>query len=333
MDPNNQQPAADAGAQQPTQTQEQIDDWGGAEADFLADKGIDPAKFLKKEEPADEQKPAEGDPNKPADPADNPDAAKGGEADPNKKPDPNAENADPNDDPNLEQQPDEGTPHSQHRAIQREIEQDRVEVRTDVKKELYPDWSDDILDDQGKAMKTPRDVMNHINPNTGKRFTEEEATAWLFAAQKHKDKERAEMTERVEHIADVMITQRDEADYIKGKYGKLLAQLPNLRKEIWADYRATLVVDKESGLIVDAPVSLKRFFERALKPYADYAAELQAKNTATQPTTEQKPTQTDAQRKQTQQDREEITSAGGGSVEDPEEKAWADAARKHYEGK
>lgn len=324
MDPNAQQPA-DTGAQTPTQTQEQIDDWSGAEADFLADKGIDPAKHLKKEEEAPDE-------NKPADPANNPDAAKGGEADPAKKPADNEENADPNDDPNLEQQEDEGAPQREYRSIQRQIEADKAEVRSDIQKELYPDWSDDILDDQGVAMKTPRDVMNHINPNTGKRFTEEEATAWLFAAQKHKDKERAEMTERVEHITDVMITQRDEADVIKSKYGKLLAQLPGLRKEIWADYRATLVVDKTSGLIVDAPVSLQRFFERALRPYDEYAKELEAK-AAQNPTPPAKPAPTEAERKQAQADRQEVTSAGGGSVEDPEEKEWADVAKNYYEGK
>lgn len=319
MDENNQPLATDA-----SQTQEQIDDWGDAEANFLADKGIKPEA----KDPANEGKP--NDPNKPADPAANADASKGGEADPAKKPADDAENADPNKDKNLEQQPDEGAPQREARALQRELEADTTAVRQDVKKELYPDYNEDILDDQGKPMKTPRDVMNHINPNTGKRFTEEEATAWLFAAQKHKDKERNEMVERVEHIADVMITQRDEADVIRSKYGKLLAKMPDLRKEVWADYRQTLVIDKQSGLIVDAPVSLQRFFERALKPYADYAAQLEA-DAATK--TPPKPTQTDAERKQIQADRGDITSTGTGSTMDEEEQGWADAAKKHYEGK
>lgn len=323
MDPNTQQPdnAADTGAEV-TQTQEQIDDWGSAEADFLADKGVK----------TEEKKGGEDDPNKPTDQGADADAAKGGEADPEKKPDPAKENADPNEDPNLEQAPDEGAPQREARALQREIEADTSAMREDVKKELYPDFSDEILDDQGVPMKTPRDVMNHINPNTGKRFTEEEATAWLFAATKHKEQQRAEMQERVEHIADVMITQRDEADVIKGKYGKLLAQLPNLRKEIWADYRATLVVDKDSGLIVDAPVSLQKFFERALKPYAEYAAQLEA-NAKENPTPPPKPTQTPEQVKQAQADRQDITSGGQGSVQDPEEKEWADVAKEYYEGK
>lgn len=331
MDPNTQQPAADTGADT-SQTQEQIDDWSGAEADFLADRGV---KTEEKGKP-DEQTKSEKTPEEIAAEAANPDGKKPdekpGAGDDSKKGDGTEEKTDPNKDPNLEQQADEGAPQREARAIQRELEADNQAMRADVKKELFPDFTEDILDDQGKAMKTPRDVMNHINPNTGKRFTEEEATAWLFAAQKHKDAERAEMTEKVERVSDVMIRQRDEADVIKGKYGKLLAELPELRKEIWLDYKATLVIDKQTGLIVDAPVSLQKFFERALKPYADYAAQLQANADATLKK-QQQPTQTDAERKQQQEDRGDITSGGQGSVQDPEEKGWADAAKQYYEGK
>lgn len=329
MDPNNttQQPTADAAAEN-TQVQDQVDDWGGAEAEFLADKGVKTED--EKKDPADGK---QDDPNKPADNGADDPSKSGGEDDPNKKPTDSEEEADPNKDENLEQQPDEGAPYREARQVQREIEADRSEMREDIKKKMYSDWNDDILDDQGEAIKTPRDVMQHINPLTitaenpkGRRFTEEEATAWLFAAQKHKDQERATMQQRVDHIADVMIQQRDDADAIRTKFGKLLADMPDLRKEIWADYKQTLVVDEESGLIVDAPVSMQRFFERALQPYADYAAQLQVK------ADQKKKEQDDAARKQTQQDREDIHSAGGSNITDPEEEGWAKAAKEYYEG-
>lgn len=327
MDPNDQQQVTDTGAEH-TQVQDQVDDWGGAEAEFLADKGVKTEE--EKKDPSDDKK---DDPNKSADNGADDPSKSGGEDDPNKKLGDNEEELDPNDDPNLEQQEDEGAPYREARQVQREIEADRSQMREDIKKEMYSEWNDDILDDQGEPIKTPRDVMNHINPLTvtaenpkGRRFTEEEATAWLFAAQKHKDQERAEMNERIDHIADVMIKQRDDADVIRGKYGKLLADMPELRKEIWADYKQTLVVDKESGLIVDAPVSMQRFFERALQPYADYAAQLQAE------AAKKKQAQDDTTRKQTQQDREDIHSAGGSNVTDPEEEGWAKAAKEYYEG-
>ena len=314
------------------QAQAQVDDWSGAEAEFLASKsetGAAPAEVKTDEqansEKTDEEKAAE---------AANSDGKKSdeeqGAGDDSKKGAGSEEEADPNADKDLEQKADEGAPSNEaanYRQVQKEIEADNKAMRADVLKELYPDWSDDILDADGDPIKTPRDVMARTNPATGKRFTEEEATAWLFAAQEHKDKLRTERDERVAQISDTMIDQRDQADQVKAKFGDLLAKLPELRKEIFADYKATLVVDKETGLIVDAPVKMYRFFERALRPYEQYAKQLQTEAAG------KRSTQTEAERKQTHQDREDLHSASGSGVSDPEEDAWAKAAKEHYEGK
>lgn len=311
--------------------QDQADDWSDIEANFLADKGIEreedksgeQANGSEDKQTTQGSEEAQGDSeNKKSDEeqgsGDDSEKGSGGEE----------EGSDANQDDQLEQGADEAPQNTtaQYRQTQREIEADNKAMQADVRKELYPEWTDDILDDQGEPIKTPRDVMQYTNPVTKKRFTEEEATAWLFAAQKHKNEERAKMEARVEQVSDVMIQQRDEADQVKGKYGTLLAKLPNLRKEIWADYRATLVVDKDTGLIVDAPVSLYKFFARALRPYEQYVQTLQSQ------AAEKKTVQDETARKQTQQDREDITSSGNGSVADPEEEAWANAAKKHYEG-
>ena len=313
------------------QAQNQLDDWSDAEANFLADKGIstEDKKDDEQANGAENQQEAKGGEEAQGDSKDQKqDEEQGSGDDSEKGSGGEEEGADANQDDQLEQGADEAPQNAtaDYRRTMREIEADNKAMRADVQKELYPDWTDDILDDQGEPIKTPRDVMQYTNPVTKKRFTEEEATAWLFAAQKHKDQQRAEMQARVEQVSDVMIQQRDEADQVKGKYGTLLAKLPNLRKEIWADYKATLVVDKETGLIVDAPVSLAKFFARALRPYEQYVQQLQSQ------AAEKKTAQDDTTRKQTQQDREDITSSGNGSVADPEEEAWAAAAKKHYEG-
>lgn len=323
MDENNQdQNAAHA----------QADDWSSAEAEFLASK--DETGATSAEVKTDEQTKSEKTDEEKAAEAANSDGKKSdeeqGAGDDSKKGAGSEEEADPNADENLEQQAGEGAPQNaaaDYRKVQREIEADNQAMRADVKKELYPDWSDDILDADGDPIKTPRDVMARTNPATGKRFTEEEATAWLFAAQEHKDKQRNEMLERVAQVSDVMITQRDEADQVKSKFGTLLAKLPELRKEIFADYKSTLVIDKETGLIVDAPVSMYRFFERALRPYEQYVKQITTEAASKQST------QTEAERKQIHQDREDIHSASGSGVTDPEEDAWAKAAKEHYEGK
>lgn len=322
MDENNQAAATDTGADQ-SQVQEQVDNWGDAEAAFLADKGIK----------SDEQTKSEKTPEELAAEAANSEGKKSdeeqGAGDDSKKGAGSEEEADPNADKDLEQKADEGAPQREYRQTMRAIEEDNKAMRADVAKELYPDWSDDILDADGDPIKTPRDVMARTNPATGKRFTEEEATAWLFAAQEHKDKERTQMQERVAQVSDVMIDQRDQADQVKGKYGTLLSKLPELRKEIFADYKATLVIDKETGLIVDAPVSMYRFFERALRPYEQYVKQVQTDAAGKQQV------QTEAERKQTHQDREDIHSASGGSdaMKDPEEAGWEKAAKEYYEGK
>lgn len=315
MDENNQQQATDT-----SQTQEQIDDWSGAEAEFLADKGVETEK---KKDETDANK--SDDTDQSANNGTDDDASKGGDQDEAAKSATDGEKSDPNEDENLEQPDDRNAAYREARQVQKELEADRTAMVTDVKKELYPDWSDDITDADGDPIRTPRDVMARTNPETGKPFTEEEATAWLFAAQKHKDGQRTEMESRVQQVAEVMIDQRDQADQVKEKYGGLLAKLPELRKEIFADYKATLVVDKETGLILDAPISMYKFFERALRPYEQYVKQIQTESAAKQNT------QTEAQRKQTHQDREDIHSASGGSVTDPEEASWAKAAKEYYE--
>lgn len=313
------------------QAQEQVDDWSDAEANFLADKGIEREEDKSGEQAngSENNKKTEGGEEAQGDSENKKSDEEQGSGDDSKKGDGGEEEgADANQDDQLEQGADEAPQNTtaQYRQTQREIEADNKAMQADVKKELYPEWTDDILDDQGEPIKTPRDVMQYTNPVTKKRFTEEEATAWLFAAQKHKNEERAKMEERVAQVSDVMITQRDEADQVRTKYGQILSKLPNLRKEIFADYKATLEIDPDTGLIVNAPISMYKFFSRALRPYEQYIQQLQTQ------ASEKKSAQDDTTRKQTQQDREDITSSGNGSVEDPEEKAWADAARKHYEG-
>ena len=71
-------------------------------------------------------------------------------------------------------------------------------------------------------------------------------------------------------------------------------------------------------------------FERALRPYAEYQKQLEANAAAA---TTQKKTQDDATRRRTHQDREDIHSAAGGDITDPEEEGWAKAAKEYYEGK
>lgn len=304
-------------------------DWSGVETDFLADKGV------ATEEKKDDDAGKSDDTGKADDQGADDTAKKGDEVDPDKKSEDAKKDDDSKedaDDKNKSEEVQDDPTIRDQRAIQREIEADTQAMREDIRKEMFSDAPTELVDSDGDPIRTVEDVQKLINPNTQKPFTAEEATAYLFAAQKNLDKEIKEREQQIEKIADVNITIRDETDAIKVKFGDLLAKMPDLRKEIWADYKATLIIDKNTGLIVDAPVSLQRFFERALKPYADYAATLKADADAkaAEAATEAKQEQA-AQRKRTQEDREDVHSAGTGKVTDKEEDGWANAAKDYYE--
>ena len=318
----NQQQASDAGAQ---------DDWSNAEAGFLEDKGV---KIEEKntDEQAKSEEGKKDDSASKVDPQAKKSDEKSGDDNDSKKGSGEKEKVDPNDDPNLKQPDDPNAPYREARQVQRELDADRDATQKDIREKMFSDWSDDILDSDGDPLKTPADVMKRINPTTNKPFTEEEATAWLLAAQKQKDKDRAEVQARIEEYAETNIRIKDEGDAVRTKFGKILDKMPELGKEIWADFKNTLVIDEKSGVILKMPVSLQRFYERALQPYADYNARLEAEAAEKAKADIETKKQEKIQTKRTQGDREDIVSSGNSNVADPEEEGWAKAAKSYYEG-
>lgn len=249
------------------------------------------------------------------------DASKGSEDDEKKK----SEEASADDD-SAQDKVDPYATQRDARQVQRELEADTRAMRDDIRKELYSDLQTELTDADGDPIRTPADVMKLLNPNTQKPFTEEEAVQYLFAAQKHLDKELATAEKEIERVADIQIMIRDETDNIRAKFGEILTKMPELRKEIWADYKATLKLDPKTSVIIDAPISLERFFERALQPYAEYAETLKSQQAQTAETKKAEV----QQRKQTQADRQDITSGGKGDVTDPEDEEWNKAFKKQY---
>lgn len=219
----------------------------------------------------------------------------------------------------------------EQRAIQREIEADRNQMFEDVRENLFSDFEPEIKDADGDVIRTPADVMKHINEETGKPFTAEEAVAWLHAMEGQKTQERANNEREVERVAEVNITLRDEIDEVRTKYAKIFKDFPDLRKEIWDDYKQTMKVDPKSGIIVDTPFSVKGYFERSMKPYAQYAEQLQTQASAKEQKAEA--ARKAAERRQNQADRSDVIPRGNSNVSDEEEDAWAATAKEYYEGK
>lgn len=220
------------------------------------------------------------------------------------------------------------------RSSQREIIADETAMRDDIRTEMFPDTDGKLYDEDGDEIKTIEDVMRHTNNQTGKNFTKEEAGAWLLAASQHATLEKQKADARISEIADVNISIKDEADTVKERYGAFLADPKNaqLRDEILADYLETLEKDPDTGIIVRNPVSMVRFYDRALKPYVDGVAQATAADAKAAAETEKaKRLEQENKQLKTRTDREDIFSRGNNrDTLDEDDKEWADATKDYY---
>ena len=328
MDPN-QQPTPAPVAAEPTPAAPPIitepsedGGWDEAGRQFQAEKGLDPGAPTKPaEEPKTPDAPAE--PTKPAEEPKKP------EVDPNETPEQKAEREKQEAEAaaNKEEELPASDPAArQSRQAQRELAEDRKATIAEIKEKMFPDLTPEILDADGDPVRTVEDVMRLMNPNTNQPFTAEEATIYLFQKSRQVEKEYREKTQQIEEIAETNLSLKDQSENIRDKYGALLKAFPDLRAELWADYSETLVKDEKTGIIIKAPVSLERFYERTLKPWAAMAAKLQADEDAkVTAKTEQQTTH-----RQIQADRTDVIGSSKTDTMDEEEREWADAAKVVY---
>lgn len=332
MDPQQNQPAATPEPTPVTPTEPvapatpapdtSTAEWENAAKDFAIDKGLQPSEPAKPTEPAEpakpEEKPAEATPAVPDNETPEQKAErekKEAEAKPAEEPAPRDEVA------------------SRARSAQREMAAERQALAEDIRKELFSDVKNELLDSDGDPIRTVADVMKLVNPNTGKPFTSDEATMYLFEAQKHLDQTMASVEKQVEQIAETNLSLKDQSDNVLAKYGDLLKSMPGLRDQIWAEFSKTLEKDEKSGIITKAPVSLENFYDIALQPWAKMSQKLEADEAANAAAEAEKAKQQEEiNQKKTQSDRGDIFSAGKSDTMDPEEKEWANAAKQYYEG-
>lgn len=221
------------------------------------------------------------------------------------------------------------------REASREYTADVEAVKEDIMAEMFKDRDGKLYDADGDEIRTIEDVMALRNPNTGKNFTEDEAGAYLLKATQHVQREREEALREAERIADEMVSLKDQADTVKDKYGAFLDDPKNaqLKADIWADYEATFVTDEATGIITKAPVSMVRFYDRALKPYMEAQANISsAEEARRQAEAEAAKAKTEAERARTRNDREDIFARGdsGRDTLSKEEQEWADAEKAYY---
>lgn len=218
------------------------------------------------------------------------------------------------------------------RIAARAAADDLAEVRADVAKELFKDAPTELVDADGDPIRTIEDVMARINPRTGEAFTEDEASMWLLNAQQQFNKSVADREAKITQVAEVSIRVRDEADGITEEFKDILDANPELKQELWDTFEKTLIKDPDTGLIVEMPVSLDKYYRTALKPYADQAkatvaAEKKAAEDKAAAEAKAKEEE-EAKRQKSRSDRSDIYANGKNDNRTTDEKEWADAEKE-----
>lgn len=203
-------------------------------------------------------------------------------------------------------------------------------VRADVIKQMFADVPETLQDADGDPIKSIEDVMKLQNPRTNEAFTEEEAGMWLLSAQQKFNQQRSDMEKQATQIAEVQIEIKEQADRINTKYGAYLKANEKLRDDLWTEWQETLIKDEKSGVITKTPMSLERFYERALGPIVESAnataAAAEKAEADKKAADELAKKEADEKKKNNRADRSDIY--GGGNkldTRDDDDKEWDEA--------
>lgn len=197
------------------------------------------------------------------------------------------------------------------------------------------------LDQSGKAILADKDgdpldsldkVMSHINPSTGRPFTEEEAGMWLLQAQAKLREDVSNIGSRINDIAQTNLTLKDEADIINYQFGALLRHpdFKDVRDNLWTQYQKTLTVDPKTGVIVKAPVSMEQFYKTALEPYARMGRQLANQQAQQVQQQQQQQEQAQTAKQQRRADRSDIYGGGKTDMRTDDTKEWDAAAMSAF---
>lgn len=329
------QPQPQNNAPEPAIPQQTDDDeWTGAEADFVLNKGIDPGKPADdKDEPAPAVQQTPEQKKQADDDAAAKKKAEEEEAEKQKNETPEQTKARHEQEAAERKKAEESQPGPDNpalrdtRALQRQAQEELNAVKEDIREEMFSDVETELKDMDGDPIKTIEDVMRLQNPNTQKPFTKSEATAWLQAAQNHLNATLEDVEKKVEQYAEVQISLKDQADAIRAKYGELLKANPNgIRERLWNEFEGTLERDKKTGIIINAPVSMERLYEVALAPYERLATQMESDEQQRQTQQQQQQQQQQKQQKAAaQSDRSDIYAPTNNDNQDPEANEWAAA--------
>ena len=313
----------------PETSQEDAEDEGWDEAFDEAFPGLSSANTDKKHD--NEQDDPDKDPETP------PETPPAGEETPPETP-PEANPAEPK----GEEQTPATDPAQAAIEAARQIEEARAGIAAEVREKMFKDVATDLVDKNGTAIRSVEDVLAYDNPETGQPFTYEEASLWFLNAREQL-RQTAQQTENVvNQVTEVHVKLMQEGDQVEALYGDFLEKNPEIAKELQAEYTATLVRDPDSGLIVRVPLSLKTYYDRALKPYMEQAAkeadaakaeaDRVAAEAAAKAEADKKAAEEEEERKARQRTaRSDIYGQPAGSQLSAEEKEWEEAQNEYFD--
>jgi hypothetical protein len=196
-------------------------------------------------------------------------------------------------------------------------------LKEEVIERLYPEGIDrQLRDSDGDPITGIEDLTKLINPRTNELFTDEEAGAWLLAAQQKLNKDIEAVEKFAEEVAEVNYSVTEGAKRVAVKYGAILSADEALKNRLLKAYNDTLIKDPKTGITLRNPVDVEEFFDLALEPRleARIAADEEAKIKAAE----------DA--KKGQQDRGDLKPNGKSENLDPDDKEWAEAYKNYEQG-
>lgn len=189
-----------------------------------------------------------------------------------------------------------------------------------------------LVGKEGEPIRGIDDLMQYINPRTGEPFTEEEAGRWLLINQNQLKDDLAAVERNIDRITNVNLDLKEQSDNILREFSEVFKANPQLQQQIWAEFSKTLVVDPDSKIIVNAPVSLENFYRTQLTPYAQAAqAQPPAAPPAQQPPAPdpaqaaEEARKAEAARQQNRSDRSDIYVPSGNTPDSQDDKEWGEA--------
>lgn len=224
--------------------------------------------------------------------------------------------------PPTEASPQESAP-SDPQAVYREYTESYAKIKNEVLEALSKDVPAELKDQDGDPIKGPEDLMKLVDPRTGKAFTAEDApVAYLQLKQDLKEKQD-QAGKYADQVAAASLTVKGEADYILKQYESVFKEHPELPKQLWAQFSQTLKMSPDGKMIEAAPVSLAKYYETALKPYAEVSKAKAEADAARKEAEEIK-------KRQQQSDRSDIYGPGKVDNRDKDQKEWDEVSKDYF---